>query len=225
LALYVVAGSLMVAIWGIVSLGGWGLLLGALVPVGVLVWIKAQTSARRRAFSDQLPDNLQMVASALRAGHSFGGALATMVKDAAEPSKTEFQRAVTDEQLGVGIDDTLKAVATRMHNQEVEYVGIVARMQRDTGGNTAEVLDHVVETVRERHRLKRMVRTLTAQSRMGAVIISIMPVAVALAMSALHPGYFDPMLEKTAGLILLFVCSGMLMLGWFVIYRIVRTED
>jgi tight adherence protein B len=194
------------------------------VPVAVWVWLSSRIAARRVAFSDQLPDNLQMLASALRAGHSLSSALGSIADDAPEPSRAEFRRAATDEQLGVPIDEALAAMGTRMENEEIEYVGVVAKLQRDTGGNTAEILDRVVETIRERHQLKRMVRTLTAQSRLGAVIISLMPIVVAFGMSVLHPGYFDPMLESSVGIGLILAGVVMLCTGWAVIRKIVNLE-
>jgi tight adherence protein B len=126
----------------------------------------------RRAFEDQLPTNLQVLASALRAGHSFVGALSVVAADASEPAKREFMRTVADEQLGVPLEDSLREVARRMANDDLEQVAIVAELQRQSGGNMAEVLDRVVDTVRSRFDLRRMVRTLTAQGRMARWIRS-----------------------------------------------------
>ncbi len=101
-----------------------------------------------------MPDNLQVLASALRAGHSFVGALAVVANDAPEPARSEFQRVVGDEQLGVPIDQALHVVVERMESRELEQVALVAALQRETGGNTAEVLDRVTATIRERFELR-----------------------------------------------------------------------
>ena len=194
------------------------------VPLGVRTWVVRKLNARRHDFDEQLPDNLQVLASALRAGYSFSAALASMAEDAAEPSRTELKRASTDEQLGVDISEALLAVGERMKNPEIEYVGIVARMQREVGGNTAEVLDQVIETIRERQQLKRMVNVLTAQGRLGGAMISAAPVVVAALFSVVTPGYFDPLFESTLGTMLFVASILMVISGWLMIRKIVDVE-
>lgn len=201
----------------------------ALVALGVPFitrWIVTMRVARRRiAFEDQLPDNLQVMASALRAGFSFSAALATMADDAAEPFRSELRRASADEQLGADIADCLKAVGQRMDNQEIEYVGIVAKMQREAGGNTADVLDNVVATIRERLKLRRMVRVLTAQGRLSGVIVACIPVALIVGMTLLHPGYLDPMFASSVGVALFVVSLLMILAGWLVIRKVVDVKE
>jgi len=194
------------------------------VPLVVRLWVMSRLNARRRKFEEQLPDNLQVLASALRAGYSFSAGMASMAEDAAEPSKTELRRASTDEQLGTDVSEALEAIGRRMASPEVEYVGIVAKMQREAGGNTAEVLDQVIETIRARQQLKRMVRALTAQGRMGGGIISAMPVVMGAGMAALNPGYFDPMFSSPIGIVLLIAGCFMLVCGWLLIRKIVDVE-
>lgn len=194
------------------------------VPLAVRAVVMSRLNARRRAFEEQLPDNLQVMASALRAGFSFSAAMAAMADDAPEPSRSELRRAAADEQLGVDVADCLRAVGDRMQSAEIEYVGIVARMQRDAGGNTAEVLEHVVETIRDRLQLRRMVRTLTAQGRLGGAVISGVPVVMAFLMAAMDPGYFDPMLGSPVGVAMFFAAVVLLGVGWFAIRKIVDVE-
>ena len=194
------------------------------VPFAVRLLIGRRVAARRLEYERQLPDNLQMLASALRTGYSFSAALGMVAGEAAEPSRTEFRRASSDEQLGVEVTEALGRTAARMHSPETEYVGIVAAMQSQTGGNTAEILDHVVATVRERLRLRRTIRVLTAQSRTGAAMLTAAPVVAGIAMTILHPGYFDPMLEKTLGVVLLLSGALMIASGWLIMRRIVRLE-
>ena len=117
-----------------------------------------------------------MIASALRSGHSFAGALAVVVESASEPMKSEMQRVVADEQHGVPIPTSLRVVAERMASSDVEQLAMVAELQRESGGNAAEVIDGVAETVRERFDLKRLVDTLTMQGRMTRWIVLALPV-------------------------------------------------
>jgi tight adherence protein B len=200
------------------------MILAILVPLGVRVFVLRRLNSRRLAFAEQLPDNLQVLASALRAGYSFSAAMASMAEDAPEPSRSEFRRASNDEQLGTDISDALETISHRMDSPETEYVGIVARMQREAGGNTAEVLDQVIETIRAREQVKRLVRVLTSQGRLGGLIITGMPIVAVVGMSIQNPGYFDPMFESPAGVIL--IIAGVLMLigGWLIIRKIVDVE-
>ena len=225
LALWTSFGTLLFAWYlGFVANRPALMILALVVPFGVRAFVMMRLKARRREFEDQLPDNLQVLASALRAGYSFSAGIAAMADDAAEPSKTELRRAATDEQLGVDISETLATVGRRMQSPEIEYVGIVARMQRESGGNTAEVLDQVIETIRARHQLKRMVRTLTAQGRFGGIIISLSPIIVSVGMAIMNPGYFDPMFDSSLGVALLLVGIVMLTCGWLIIRKIVDVE-
>src|SRR5207248_2517026 len=114
------------------------------IPFVTRSLLRRQLARRRMQFAEQLPDNLQVLSSALRAGHSFVGALSVVVNDAPEPAKSEFSRVVADEQLGVPIEDALRVVVERMENRELEQVALVAALQRETGGNTAEVLKRIV---------------------------------------------------------------------------------
>ncbi len=196
----------------------------AFFPVGVIMFVRAKIKKRRRTFDDQLPDTLQLLASALRAGHSFSGALASAVDNAAEPSRSELKRAVHDEALGVPVDEALQAVSDRMQSTELDYVGIVARLQRESGGNTAEVLDRVVVTIRERQGLRRMVRTLTAQGRFGGGVVSALPIAMLGILSVLQGNYLETLFQTSSGVLML-AASGLLMLfGWLAIMKIVDIE-
>lgn len=147
-----------------------------------------------------------------------------MAEDAAEPSRTEFRRVMGDDQLGVSVEDSLAVVGDRMENDEVAYIGLIATIQRESGGNTAEVLDRVTGTIRERAQLRRLVRTLTAQGRLGGWIVTLLPLGMIAFLTTLRPDYLDPMLESTTGVIAMAVGAGMLAIGAFVIRRVVDIE-
>jgi tight adherence protein B len=197
------------------------LAVAVFVPFVVRAFLKRELARRRRNFAEQLPDNLQVLSSALRAGHSFVGALSVVVNDAPEPAKSEFGRVVADEQLGVPIENALRVVVERMENRELEQVALVAALQRSTGGNTAEVLDRVTETIRERFELRRTVQTLTAQGRMSRWVLTLLPLVLLLVISLVNPGYVSVMYDSTAGRILLVLAGICVTGGSFVIKRIV----
>jgi tight adherence protein B len=208
-----VLGSLLVAI-----------VIAAAIPLGVRSLLKRQLAKQRKLFSEQLPDNLQVLASALRAGHSFIGALSVVVNDAPEPARSEFQRVVADEQLGVPIDQALHVVSERMESRELEQVALVAALQRETGGNTAEVLDRVTDTIRERFELRRTVQTLTAQGRMSRWVLTALPLVLLLVITVISPGYMDIMYHTSAGKVLMVLGAISVTAGSLVIKRIVNIK-
>jgi tight adherence protein B len=206
---------------GINPLGLVGL-IGA--PVTVRVIVRALADKQRRAFDEQLADNLQVIASAQRAGHSFLGALTVSVQDAPEPTKHEFERVLADERLGVPIEDALEGAARRMDSSDLDQVILVSRLQRDTGGNTAEVLDKVAETARERSELRRLIQTLTAQGRMSRWVVTALPVTLLVIVSVLNPGYTAPLFETPDGRVALAVGVALLVMGSLAIKRIVTIK-
>jgi tight adherence protein B len=194
------------------------------VPIGVRIAIRVKLDRERRAFDEQLPDNLQVVAAAMRAGHTFVGALALVAEDAPEPSRRELRRVLADEQLGVPLADALNGVTERMKSRDFEHVALVAALQRETGGNTAEVIDTVTETIRERLDLRRLVRTLTAQGRLSGWLVSALPVALLVFISLVNPHYIHPLFHRTAGIIGLGAGAVMLVSGFLIIRRIVNIK-
>ena len=199
-------------------------LVGLAVPLFVRGLILYRVEKRRRAFADQLADNLDVVASGLRAGHSLVGGLSLVVKDAAEPSRTEFQRVIADEQLGVPLEDALTLVAQRMKSREVEQVALVSSLQRETGSNSAEVLDRVIENIRERQGLRRLVRTLTAQGRMARWVVSFLPLGLLLVITLVNPTYMKPLFTHASGRVMIAVGAIMIVAGSLVIKKIVNIK-
>jgi tight adherence protein B len=200
-------------------------LIGLALPFLVRAFVMNRIERKRRAFGNQLAENLEVVASGLRAGHSIVGGLSLVVNDAPEPSRTEFQRVIADEQLGVPLEDALATVAVRMKNRDIEQVALVASLQRETGGNAAEVLDRVIENIRERQELRRMVRTLTAQGRLSRWIVSALPVGLLLIISAMNPSYMKPLFTHTSGKALLALGAVMIVAGSLVIGKIVDIKE
>jgi tight adherence protein B len=208
--------------WFMYMLVGTAAAIFALGLPFVVRWLISYRGERqRRLFGDQLADNLQVIGSALRAGHSFIGALSVVVEEAPEPSRREFRRVVADEQLGVPLEESLQQVGERMRCRDLEQVAMVAALQREAGGNSAEVLDQVAENIRERAALRRLVRTLTAQGRLARWIVSLLPVGLMFIMLAMNRSYMDPLFSKTSGRLMLGFAAAMIVAGSLVIRRIV----
>jgi tight adherence protein B len=199
-------------------------LAGLLVPAGVRGWVKRRLRTVRDEFADQLPASLQVLASAMRAGHSFSGALSIVVDNAHEPSRRELRRAVNDDQLGISMDIALRRVAERMANKDLHQVALLSELQRTAGGNAAEVLDTVVETIRERAEIRRLVRTLTAQGRMARWILTAVPAVAAFFLWLMQPSLMAPLFLTTGGQTALVIAGLMVFTGSVMIQRIVEIK-
>ena len=216
-----IAASLVTAI---VFQNLWGLLVGLLAPFVTRWIVSRRVSKMRRAFEEQLADNLDVLAGAMRTGHSTMGALSVMVDSAIEPSKTEFRRVLQDEQLGVPLDDALMVMARRMQSYDAEQLGLVMKLQREAGGNTAEVLDRVAEVIRGRMELRRLVEVLTAQARISRWILTGLPIFVLLALSFTGGDYLDPMIHSLVGRIALVFGAFLVLVGSLWIKQIAKMD-
>ena len=200
-------------------------LLGLVAPV-----LFARSAVRwklrrlREAFADQLPTALQVLASALRSGHSFAGALGVVVENSHEPARSELRRVVQDDQLGVAPEVALRRMGERMANRDLEQVALLAELQRTAGGNSAEVLDTIVETIRQRGELRRLVRTLTAQGRMARWILTALPFGLTLFLWFMHPDIMGAFFGSTGGQTALLAAVLMVAAGSLLIQRIVDIE-
>ncbi len=201
-----------------------GLLAGLIAPFVTRAVVRRRVAKIRSSFAEELPDNLEVLAGALRAGHSLIGAMGVMVDGATEPSKSEFRRVLQDEQLGVPLDEALMVMARRMDNLDVEQVALVTRLQREAGGNTAEVLDRVVENIRGRMELKRLVRVLTAQGRIARYILTAIPIFLLLFFFSVNRVWLEPLWETGPGRFALGTWVVLLIAGWYAIKKIVEIE-
>ena len=205
--------SLVLALFGLVT-----------PPVVAHSIVRWKLRALRNDFADQLPTALQVLASALRAGHSFSGALGVVVENAQEPARQELHRVVQDDQFGVPPEVAIRRMADRMANRDLEQIALLAELQRTAGGNSAEVLDTVVETIRQRSELRRLVRTLTAQGRMARWILTALPIGLTLFMWFMHPDIMSAFFSSSVGQIALLVAVAMVAAGSLVIQRIVDID-
>jgi tight adherence protein B len=209
----IVGGILGSIVAAIVFQALWGLLVGLAAPFVTRYLVSHRVSKKRKDYSEQLPENLDVLAGAMRTGHSTMGALSVMVDSADEPSKTEFRRVLQDEQLGVPLDDALMVTARRMESQDTEQIALVMRLQREAGGNTAEVLDRVAEVIRGRMELRRLVEVLTAQARISRWILTGLPIFVLLSLLFTGGDFLQPMLNSLIGRVALVFAAIMVLIG------------
>ena len=220
----IVAGIVASLAAAIVLQSLWGLLIGLLAPFVTRAFVSRKVKKVKESFEDQLPDNLDVLAGAMRTGHSVMGALAVMVESADEPSKREFRRVLQDEQLGVPLDDALMVMARRMGSYDAEQVAMVMRLQREAGGNTAEVLDRVAETIRGRQEIRRLVQVLTAQARISRWILTSLPIFLLLVLSFTGGDYLDPLLHNTIGKFFLVLGAVLVFIGSYWIKKIAEVD-
>lgn len=190
-------------------------------PLVVFLVVRMRADRVRKQFGDQLADHLAMVAGAMRTGHSLAAALTMVLEDAPQPTRREFQRAVTDVELGASLEDALDRVGRRMKSRDVEQVAMLAVVQREIGSGTSEMLERVVATVRERRELQQLGRTLTAQGRLSRWILSLIPLVILLGLTAVNPTFVEPLWTTGTGHLLLALSTALVLAGSLVIKRIV----
>jgi len=200
------------------------LLIAGLASLVPYVWLLRNHRKRQQALLDQLADTLSILASSLRAGYSFLQALDTVSKEIGEPSASEFQRVVAEISLGRPIDDALTAMAARVGSDDLKWAVIAINVQRNVGGNLAEVLDIVANTVRERGYIRRQVQVLSAEGRLSVAILSALPFLILLYLAIVNPEYIKPLFTTTTGIILLVAAGSMMGAGIFVMSRMVKID-
>lgn len=176
-----------------------GVLLALLVPVGAYFWLRVKIDRRRLEFADQLDDTLQLMASSLRAGHSLPQALDSISKEAELPTTEEFARITNETRVGRDMNAALLDTADRMASQDFLWVAQAIAINRQAGGNLAEVLDGVAHTIRERNQIRRQVKSLSAEGRLSAIILVLLPIGVGGFVYLTNPEYILKLTENIFG--------------------------
>ena len=198
-----------------------GLAAGAVLPE---LWLRRKHSKRLAAFGAQLAETLSLVAGGLSAGLSVAQAIDTVVREGQEPMAGELRRALSEHRLGVGIEEALDSVGERMGSDDFAWVVMAIRIQREVGGNLAELLTTVSETLREREFLRRQVRTLSAEGRLSAWILGCLPVGMFVFLLLTRGEFVRPLYTTGVGLVLLALAGLLLSLGSFTMSRMVKVE-
>jgi tight adherence protein B len=200
------------------------LLIAAGASLIPYVWLVRARKKRQKKMAEQLPDVLSILASSLRAGHSFLQALDQVAGEIKEPSAGEFHRVVSEIRLGRSIDDAMVEMADRVGSEDMRWAVMAVNIQRQVGGNLAEVLDIVANTVRERAYVQRQVRVLSAEGRLSIAILSALPFGIFLYLALMNPEYVSPLFTTMLGRVLLLVGGALMAAGIFVMTRIVRID-
>lgn len=203
-----------------------GPVLGALGAVSTLVgvWLRLSHLAqkRRTAFADQLQDTLQLIAGTLRAGYGVLQAVDTVAQEAPSPTSDEFRRVLAEVRLGRNLNDALHAMVDRVGNEDLGWIVQAIEIQREVGGDLAEVLDNVSATIRERDQIRRQIQALSAEGRISAAILIPLPFVLGAVIWVIAPDYISELFQTTPGLIALVVTGILMVIGAFWIRKIVR---
>jgi tight adherence protein B len=186
-----------------------------------LLYVLHRRNQRIRRFSEQFPDAIDMMTSALRAGHALGRAMQLVAMEAPEPIRTEFRRTFEEQNLGLPMREALMNLATRVDNVDLKLFVTAVVIQRESGGNLTEILTKISRTIRARFVLMGQIRIYTAQGRFTAWVLGILPIAIGLIIYVVNPEYVKFFFEDKAGRVLLGLAVILEILGYITIRRIV----
>ena len=199
-----------------------GLVLALMVPIGARVVVSGMASQRRKKFGAQLPETLQILAGSLRAGHGLAQGIETVAREAESPTSAEFRRLTIETRLGRDFVESLGALAHRVDSEDFYWVVQAVEIQREVGGDLAAILDTVANTVRDRTRIKLQVSSLSAEGRLSAVVLMILPFGLGAMMAVTNRNYMDPLFTTATGYKLLAVAAALLTVGGLWLKKIVK---
>ena len=199
-----------------------GLVLALMVPVGARVAVRIMAAQRRKKFSQQLPETLQILAGSLRAGHGLAQGIETVARESESPTSAEFRRLTIETRLGRDFIESLRALADRVGSEDFHWVVQAVEIQREVGGDLAAILDTVANTVRDRTRIKLQVSSLSAEGRLSALVLMILPFGLGAMMAVTNRNYMDPLFTTGTGYKLLAVAAALLTVGGLWLKKIVK---
>lgn len=196
-------------------------LIGAISP---LIYLKVQVNKRVNLFNDQLGDALMIISNSLKAGFTFEQALTSIAKDLPDPIGTEFMHIIREVDLGEKMEVAMKNVAEKMNSKEMDLLNTAVSIQRQVGGNLSHVIDNIAKTIQERIKLKKKIKTLSAQGEMSGKVIALLPFVVLIMFSILNPDYMEPMYTTPFGYALLTMSAILEVTGFLMIKKITKVE-
>ena len=199
-------------------------LAALLAAGGPFLYILGVRALRHKKFAEQMPDALELIARALRSGHSLASGLNVVVEEMPEPIAKEFGLAYEEQNLGLPLDQALKNMLKRVPNMDLKFFVTAVAIQRQAGGDMAEILDKLSKLIRERYKILGQVKALTGEGRISGVVLMILPVATFLAIYYINPGYIEPLFEDPRGRTMIGVSLVLQVVGAVVIKKIVNIK-
>jgi tight adherence protein B len=201
-----------------------GVLMALMCPVVGRMLLSMLADRRRKAFGSQLDEILQMMAGSLRAGYSLPQAVATISQEAGDPVAQEFARVTNEARVGRSMMDSLDDLARRMRNEDFYWITQAIGINREVGGNLADVLDNVSKTIRERTQMKRQVAALAADGKLSAIILMLLPFVIALVLFVMSPSYISKLFAEPLGWGMIAAGAVMLAIGGFWMSKIINLK-
>ncbi len=195
--------------------------IGAMIPLGYLM---NRRTRRLNRFEEQFPEALDLLSRAVRAGHAFQTAMGMVADELAEPVGPEFKKAFDRQNFGLPLREALDEMAARVGNLDVRFFVTAVLIQRETGGNLAEILDNLAYVVRERFKIRRQVRVHTAHGRFTAWVLLSLPAALAVALSFINPEHMGPLFHEHMGQVMVIGAIVMQTIGYFWIRKVIKIE-
>ncbi len=211
-------------------LGGWlgglliGLALGLVCAYLPIFYVRYRGQRRAQQLTDQLPDVLTLLVGALRAGYGLPQAMALLVEQLPPPASVEFGRAMRAIGLGMPVQRAVNQMADRVHSDDLDLVVTAINVQYEVGGNLVQTLETISDTIRDRIRMKREIRSLTAQQRLTGYVLAALPIFLAVVFSIINPGFLDPLFAPGRIRLLPVAAVVMEIIGFLVIRKIVDIE-
>lgn len=197
---------------------------GVLAVLAPSFMLEHRRKRRLRRFERQLPDVLNLLSGSMRAGFSFTQGLEVVADEATEPSRRELQRVFTESRLGRPVEDALEDAAQRMHSIDLLWAVMAIRIQREVGGNLAELLDTVARTMTERERLKSEILSLTAEGRLSGWVLGVFPPAFGGVLFLIQPDYMKVLFQDSLGIVAVVASAIMAGFGFLWLRRIMAIE-
>lgn len=196
-------------------------ILGGVLPP---TYVNMKRKKRMTLFSKQLGDALLIISNSLKAGFTFEQSLMNITKDLPDPISSEFGQVIREIDLGLSLEDSLKALTKRMQNSDLELLTTTVVIQKQIGGNLADIIETISETIKDRITIKNTIRTLTAQGRISGIVVAMIPVAIILIVTILNPSYMMPLFTTRFGFILVGTGIVLELIGYLIIRKIVNIK-
>lgn len=198
------------------------LAFGAIGGALPMVWLAWKRAKRVAALEALLPDAIDLIARAMRAGHAFPAAVQMVGEESPEPLASEFRVVHEEINFGLGLDEAFRNLSARVPSDDMRFFVIAVLLQRETGGNLAEVLGNIAALVRNRFKLLGKVRVLAAEGKLSAWILGLMPVCIAMIINIVNPDFMSLLWKDPVGLNLIYSCLVMYAIGIFWMWRLIK---
>lgn len=201
-----------------------GGVLGPLAAALPYLYARRQRAERLRVFEEQFPEAIDLIARSLRAGHTFTTGLGIAADEVPPPVGLEFRRVYDEQNFGMAMPDALRGMARRVPVLDARFFVTAVLTQREAGGNLAEVLDNLSSVMRERFKVRRQIRVVSAHGRITAVVLSLLPPALAAVLYVMSPQFMQVLVDDPIGVRLILFAVGMQVLGTIIISKLVQVE-